>query len=583
MDTSNITFSQIVATPTQSGWSQVYNAGKLFSVLSLTKENANESETLGILGKEIFKTLEEEYFTLEEKSFESIRKAVDLTSKKIPQEVDSTFIVISIVGNILYVFGKGTGKTILKREEKIGTILNLNNSEITGASGFLENEDLIIVGTKEFLNIINEDSLKSSLDNQSPNDIAENLSPKIHEKEEGAASSIIIRYKNEEKEKVDGGEKDEQEEIIEEKTDRINPLNKTNETEKEIKLSPKLKLSLPKIKISSFKKLRVGKLNHSKKAFLMIAVILVAVLGSSIFFAFKKQEDAKTQKLFQEIYPEAQKKFDEGNALLSLNSNLAREDFSQSLKILENGKSKFKKDSNEAKQINSLIKKINGLMGSASNAYSTKTNLVDMDKSPLLSEENKSNALYATLDSNLIYLLNEKGISKVENGKEKEIIKKDWSNPSGIGVFYGNVYVLDKKEGQVLKFVATDNGFSKTNYLPSPIDLSNAKAMAIDGSIYVLLKDNILKFTKGKGDSFKLSGLDKPFLNPQRIFTNADTDNLYILDKGNLRIVVLGKDGGYKAQYKAGILKDAKDIEVFEKDKKIYILSSGKLYQMDLN
>ena len=35
---NNISFSKIVATPTLNSWSQAYNAGKLFAVLSLQKE-----------------------------------------------------------------------------------------------------------------------------------------------------------------------------------------------------------------------------------------------------------------------------------------------------------------------------------------------------------------------------------------------------------------------------------------------------------------------------------------------------------------------------------------------------------------
>ncbi len=48
--------------------------------------------------------------------------------------------------------------------------------------------------------------------------------------------------------------------------------------------------------------------------------------------------------------------------------------------------------------------------------------------------------------------------------------------------------------------------------------------MAIDGSIWVLENDGtILKFTRGKADNFNISGLDKAFSSPAKIFTNVDT------------------------------------------------------------
>ncbi|MBI2594317.1 hypothetical protein HYW39_01315 [Candidatus Curtissbacteria bacterium] len=55
MAETNLEFAKIVASPTVSSWSQAYNAGKLFAVVSLEKreneEDANES--LATLGKNI--------------------------------------------------------------------------------------------------------------------------------------------------------------------------------------------------------------------------------------------------------------------------------------------------------------------------------------------------------------------------------------------------------------------------------------------------------------------------------------------------------------------------------------------------
>ena len=61
--------------PSQSSWSQAYNAGKLFAVLSLEKEieEVPEKDYLNILGKELLETLEQEFFTLEVKDLESIK------------------------------------------------------------------------------------------------------------------------------------------------------------------------------------------------------------------------------------------------------------------------------------------------------------------------------------------------------------------------------------------------------------------------------------------------------------------------------------------------------------------------------
>jgi len=92
----------------------------------------------------------------------------------------------------------------------------------------------------------------------------------------------------------------------------------------------------------------------------------------------------------------------------------------------------------------------------------------------------------------------------------------------------------------------------------------------------------VSKYTKGVADNFSLSGFDKPLISPTGIITNATDDNIYILDNGNSRLVVIDKNGNYKAQYQASVIKTAKDFEVLEKDKKVYVLSGGKVYEIDL-
>jgi hypothetical protein len=174
-----------------------------------------------------------------------------------------------------------------------------------------------------------------------------------------------------------------------------------------------------------------------------------------------------------------------------------------------------------------------------------------------------------------------------DGSNKKTLIKNDndWQKAGGLSIYFGNIYVLDKKQNQILKFVQTDSGFSKTNYFPKDTtpDFSKAVSLAIDSSVYVLSSNGtVAKYTKGNADNFSLTGLDKPLSNPTGIITNINDNNIYILDDGNSRIVVFDKTGNYKSQYQATIIKGAKDFEVLEKDKKIYILSGGKIYEIDL-
>jgi len=598
MPETNVTFAKIVANPTAYSWSQAYNAGKLFAVLSLERneENLEEKDGLNLLGKEILDNLEQEYFTLETKDLDSIKNAVLVTSKKIPEDVFCSFVICALVNNLLYAFILGKGRVDVKREEKLGTILYVEEglpSSVKAASGFLQNDDIIILQTKQFSDIVSTDTLAASLDSQPPSEIAETLAPKIHgnEKEQSGAAAIVLSYKGSEQteEALEPEEKEEAgEKIIEpqEKEEGM-PQAAVEITSSGLfsKLSNPLSLILGKLKLP-----KMEGFNHSKKLLLTVVVIIAVVLVASIILAVKKQNDAKTQALFSQVYPPAQKKYDEGQNLLGLNQNLAHDSFTASQKILEDGKSKFPAKSKEELQILTLLEKVNLALSSSSGINLVKAQSVDSKISSLLSVEIKnSGANYTTQDDKNIYFVNSNGVSSVakSGGTAKVIIKPSDlpKNIGGLGIYFGNIYVLDKDGKQINKFVQTSSGFGQANYFAGGTepDLASATSIAIDGSIWILFKDGTIeKFTKGKADTFSISGLDKGFSNPTRIYTTVDFDNIYVLDSGNSRIVVLDKNGSYKAQYQADILKNASDFEVLEADKKVYVLSSGKVYQIDL-
>src|SRR3990167_4365981 len=200
----NISVAKIVATPSQSSWSQAYNAGKLFAVLSLQKETeeTEEKDYLNILCKYLLETLEQEFFSLEVKDLESIKNSVETTIKKIPENVDCSFVIGAIVEYVLYVFIKGEGTTSLKRGGEFGIILESDKNELKASSGILKEADLVILQTKQFKDIISTNILISALDHQPPSDIAEALAPIIHRQEKGGAAAILIEIKKKEEEAI---------------------------------------------------------------------------------------------------------------------------------------------------------------------------------------------------------------------------------------------------------------------------------------------------------------------------------------------------------------------------------------------
>jgi len=576
MSKSKLTCANIVATASPFSWSQCYHAGNIAAVVSVTQnvENANNEEKilpLQRIGKEIINNLETEYFTLENKNLQTIKQAIHTAVSKLPDPVSVELIGATVIDTILYIYIYGGGKVYLKRDSKYGILLekmpseNLNTQEeILAASGFLEDGDIAILATHNFTQVISEETLFKIIDGNSPSEAAEFLAIKIHEAQQGNTSAIILSYQAE---KV----------FTQEEPKAVAVAQETK----------KRKIAFPLFR----NPLRfLQKFSMRKKIILVLALCLSFILIASIFYSLKQKKEHHAGAVFQQIFAPAQKKYEEGQNLSTLNNKLAREDFLSAKNILTNAQSKFPEGSNEKKQILALLDNITTALKNTPEEQLLQLKSVDPTQSNLLTAEiQNTSLLYVTEDNNNIYGTDSEGIKMVNKTakKIKTMITNDhnWSDPGGFGIYLGNFYVLDKKSQQIIKFIQGNGDYGKVNYFSAApsIDISKATALAIDGSIWIVTDEGkVAKFTKGKSDDLTISGLLKPLLHPTRIFTSVDANNIYILDNGNNRIVVLNKSGAYQTSYAAEVLKNAKDFEVLEKDKKIYVLSDGKVYQVDV-
>ena len=563
----SLAYAKLVATPTDSAWSQVYNAGNLFACLSLTVQEPNEDISLATLGKELINNLEAEFFTLEAKDISSIKNAISESIQNLPKDIALSMCLAFFKENALYLFIAGAGKVVMKRDETIGVLLEKQKDEeqsILTASGYVHGNDSIILQTEQFAQDISDEILTTAFEVSLPNDIAEAISPQLHTKSDGGQAAIIIVAHGSTHDRALPEEtEDNEEETIEEEL--------TPSLKKQLRLPTIPKIHLPGLH-----------LNKRKKFFLFLALVVVMLLGSGIYLTKQQQEHTQTRALFDSIYPPAQKKYDEGKGLENLNQNLSQEDYQKAKELLAGNQNKFAPNSFEAKQVADLLQKINAEL-----TPQTATNLPKAQKasdtaSTRLSTEKNTSALSFTQTADPLYYLTN---SAIMDDKKKTLVKNDndWGNAVALSAYQGNIYVLDTQKG-VIKFVAGGGGYAKSTYLKgSTPDLSKAVAISIDSSVWILKSDgSLLKYTSGAPDSFSIKGLDKALNKPTKLLVTRDLSNIYILDNGNGRVVVLGKDCTFKTQYPADVLTDAKDFDVSESDKKIYILSKGTIWEVNM-
>ncbi len=162
-----------------------------------------------------------------------------------------------------------------------------------------------------------------------------------------------------------------------------------------------------------------------------------------------------------------------------------------------------------------------------------------------------------------------------------------WQEPRRAGGFEGNFYLLDVEAKRILKYLPTARDYNSAplHYIVEA-EFESAVDMAIDGDIYVLLAEGvIMKFTAGERQPFVVEGLEEGFSNPQAIFTNPETEHIYVVESG--RVVELSKEGRFVRELRPSreegeAFQQLSAVFVDEGRGRLFILSGKRLYLADL-
>ncbi len=204
---------------------------------------------------------------------------------------------------------------------------------------------------------------------------------------------------------------------------------------------------------------------------------------------------------------------------------------------------------------------------------------------------------YAAENDEVIVLNENKTVDSVRKVND-EIVVTARQNPLGdfatakrISVFGGNMYLLDPSNGLLWKYSRSGDNYNRGISQVDQIDVSllGAKDIAIDGYIYVLLKDgSIVKLLRGKPDTeFAVANLPKTVDQTSFIAmtTAEETDFIFVLatTSSGPRVVVLDKKGNYVKQYAfTEPIKEAVDIAFSPTDTRLWVAGDGKALAIQL-
>lgn len=201
-----------------------------------------------------------------------------------------------------------------------------------------------------------------------------------------------------------------------------------------------------------------------------------------------------------------------------------------------------------------------------------------------LSKKPSADSLVGGYEKNAFVLDPKEGIIRInEEGVNKTVISKEtqWNEIPSMQIYNGNIYLLDGGNNALYKYPVTTDGYGdRMSYFKgSYLDLDTKSTFAIDIAVYVANTTAVEKYTAGIRDDFTFK-LPVSTSKIDKIITHTDQTELYLWNKKEGLLYIVGRDGTYKRQIASSTLKSATDIEVY--NNVVYMLQSNNIYRIEL-
>jgi hypothetical protein len=622
-----LTSAKLTGNPGTSGWAQVHEfapedvtklaqRGHLFAVVATSRHEEGVDSV--IAGRELLARLHEEYFGKDEgEAFNVLKSAIEKVISEFRESWGEVEVAaVAFMDKVVYSAVGGGAQVSIFRNGMLAKILESSPNKVVSASGYPKEKDILLLATKRFFEIIPNGVLKGALEGADPATAAESLAPSIHAiSDNGNIGAVVIKFEKETffpKEEV---------EVPPEVPAGISMSQKARVFlgGAVSRVQGVLSRRLPERKIYVRGVSDEESIPQSKKMTMSVGIVLLVILLISIGFGIRQKVLKDQKSKYGDRLTQAQHEIDEAIGLASLNAERSRELFGSSLSLAETLKAEGVKDP----QLEELITKLESNRGTILGEYRQDGELY-MDLS-ILSDGLKGDDLSGSSDrvyvldksgkkvvgitlatkktevvagpdqlegaailasyEDRVFILTGEGIFEVGDDRTKAI-EKDWEGEAFPYAYAGNIYLLDKAANTIWRFAGAEGAFgSKTDWLGEGVepDFSRIVSVTIDGNIWVLSQTGkILKFSRGSPQNVAAAGVVPSLAQADAIYTNEELGFVYILDKGGKRVVVLDKDGNYKAQYFSDKAAEAIDLMVSEKEKKIILLAGSKLYFLEL-
>lgn len=380
-------------------------------------------------------------------------------------------------------------------------------------------------------------------------------------------------------------------------------------------------------KVLTFKNKLFG-LPKSTKYLVIGILIVIITLGFSVSLLSKSQAKNKEQKAYNDALIKIENIIERADgAIIYKDKNQARTLYINALSLID----KLPNDSAER------IKKINDLKINIRNATNEIRNMVNIPNPALIADlavindglfansfTNLEKELYvhasderiykfdrtqklfkasstqlektgaqiiaSSANKNFVYSIDQNGFTYSHEPKslsQEKIELEKTIKSTDIAAYANRLYLLEPTEngeGQIYRYSGSGSNFSKPEQWikAKTTNLNNAVSLAVDGTIFVLKKSGkVIRYISGSEVGWNAGIVDPPITSATDIWTDTESNFIYIMEPSTKRIVVFEKEtGDFVVQYKSTAFSEMVDFLVDESDYTIYIMSGSKLYSI---
>ena len=153
---------------------------------------------------------------------------------------------------------------------------------------------------------------------------------------------------------------------------------------------------------------------------------------------------------------------------------------------------------------------------------------------------------------------------------------------NNFSVFLNSLYFWDTENREIIRYTGYNsnpqNWFSDETKKPTDI-----KSMSVDGSIWIIDRDNTLLRYSGGSLAQEININVFPFLeSPSHIYTSPSLYDLFILEAASNRIIITNKQGEVIRQLQSDKFNNLVHFSLSQDGNDIYVLNNLQVYKVNL-